>query len=185
MTKKILPIQKWCWKLTDKHNYKNQILFFKFKTVVIWSIYKTKFKHFQNITIQKTNSYSKLPNYYSDLIVTVFTGTEPSSQAVKTIRHVNHFSRKLQRRLTRRTIAEAKLLKKQGYDTIQCFVYFADLVSIKVYNIKTYNMYVEFDQNFRILYDYVWVGRERTRFLKIWFLRLFKIPIFKIIKVYT
>ncbi|KAL4149604.1 hypothetical protein QTP88_003509 [Uroleucon formosanum] len=55
--------------------------------------------------------------------------TEPSSQAVKTIRHVNHFSRKLQRRLTRRTIAEAKLLKKQGYDTVQCFVYFADLLA--------------------------------------------------------
>jgi perilipin-2 len=52
-----------------------------------------------------------------------------SSQAVKTIRHVNHFSRKLQRRLTRRTIAEAKLLKKQGYDTVQCFVYFADLLA--------------------------------------------------------
>lgn len=57
------------------------------------------------------------------------TGTEPSSQTVKTIRHVNHFSRKLQRRLTRRTIAEAKLLKKQGYDTVQCFVYFADLLA--------------------------------------------------------
>lgn len=54
---------------------------------------------------------------------------ETSSQAVKTIRHVNHFSRKLQRRLTRRTIAEAKLLKKQGYDTVQCFVYFADLLA--------------------------------------------------------
>jgi len=55
--------------------------------------------------------------------------TETSSQAVKTIRHVNHFSRKLQRRLTRRTIAEAKLLKKQGYDTVHCFVYFADLLA--------------------------------------------------------
>jgi len=31
--------------------------------------------------------------------------------------------------LTRRTIAEAKLLKKQGYDTVQCFVYFADLLA--------------------------------------------------------
>ncbi|XP_025412300.1 lipid storage droplets surface-binding protein 1 [Sipha flava] len=57
------------------------------------------------------------------------TSVEPSSQTVKTIRHVNHFSRKLQRRLTRRTIAEAKLLKKQGYDTVQCFVYFADLLA--------------------------------------------------------
>ncbi|XP_050428274.1 lipid storage droplets surface-binding protein 1-like isoform X2 [Adelges cooleyi] len=54
---------------------------------------------------------------------------KPSSQAVKTIRHVNRFSRKLQRRLTRRTIAEAKLLKKQGYDTVQCLVYFADLLA--------------------------------------------------------
>ncbi|VVC42496.1 Hypothetical protein CINCED_3A005291 [Cinara cedri] len=55
--------------------------------------------------------------------------TETFSQTVKTIRHVNHFSRKLQRRLTRRTIAEAKLLKKQGYDTVQCLVYFADLLA--------------------------------------------------------
>lgn len=71
--------------------------------------------------------YAKCRQYIELLLPT--SGTEPSSQAVKTIRHVNHFSRKLQRRLTRRTIAEAKLLKKQGYDTVQCFVYFADLVS--------------------------------------------------------
>lgn len=71
--------------------------------------------------------YTKCRQYIVLLLPTA--GTEPSSQAVKTIRHVNHFSRKLQRRLTRRTIAEAKLLKKQGYDTVQCFVYFADLVS--------------------------------------------------------
>lgn len=72
--------------------------------------------------------YIQFRQYIELLLPTV--GTEPSSQAVKTIRHVNHFSRKLQRRLTRRTIAEAKLLKKQGYDTVQCFVYFADLVSV-------------------------------------------------------
>nr|AKM28428.1 lipid storage droplets surface-binding protein [Aphis gossypii] len=64
-----------------------------------------------------------------DVQETTKPSTETSSQAVKTIRHVNHFSRKLQRRLTRRTIAEAKLLKKQGYDTVQCFVYFADLLA--------------------------------------------------------
>lgn len=72
--------------------------------------------------------YIQFRQYIELLLPTA--GTETSSQAVKTIRHVNHFSRKLQRRLTRRTIAEAKLLKKQGYDTVQCFVYFADLVSV-------------------------------------------------------
>ncbi|KAE9527567.1 hypothetical protein AGLY_012847 [Aphis glycines] len=71
--------------------------------------------------------YIQFRQYIELLLPTA--GTETSSQAVKTIRHVNHFSRKLQRRLTRRTIAEAKLLKKQGYDTVQCFVYFADLLA--------------------------------------------------------
>lgn len=52
------------------------------------------------------------------------------SKTVQTIQHVNQFGRKLQRRLTRRTIAEAKALRQQSADTIRCLVYLVDLVSI-------------------------------------------------------
>ncbi|XP_054267127.1 lipid storage droplets surface-binding protein 1-like isoform X3 [Macrosteles quadrilineatus] len=51
------------------------------------------------------------------------------SKTAATFQHVNQFSRKLQRRLTRRTIAEAKALKQQGADTIRCLVYLVDLLA--------------------------------------------------------
>lgn len=54
---------------------------------------------------------------------------EGESKATRTILHVNQFGRKLQRRLTRRTIAEAKALKQQGADTLQCLLYLADLLA--------------------------------------------------------
>ncbi|KAG8267191.1 hypothetical protein J6590_017821 [Homalodisca vitripennis] len=55
--------------------------------------------------------------------------TASDSKTVKTFLHVNQFGRKLQRRLTRRTIAEAKALKQQGADTIRCLVYLVDLLA--------------------------------------------------------
>uniref|UniRef100_A0A1B6G9Q3 Lipid storage droplets surface-binding protein 1 n=1 Tax=Cuerna arida TaxID=1464854 RepID=A0A1B6G9Q3_9HEMI len=55
--------------------------------------------------------------------------TISDSKTVKTFQHVNQFGRKLQRRLTRRTIAEAKALKQQGTDTIRCLVYLVDLLA--------------------------------------------------------
>ncbi|XP_039278304.1 lipid storage droplets surface-binding protein 1 isoform X4 [Nilaparvata lugens] len=55
--------------------------------------------------------------------------TEGESKAAQTIHHVNRFSRKLQRRLTRRTIAEAKALRQQSADTLQCLIYLADLLA--------------------------------------------------------
>uniref|UniRef100_A0A1B6KRN0 Lipid storage droplets surface-binding protein 1 n=2 Tax=Graphocephala atropunctata TaxID=36148 RepID=A0A1B6KRN0_9HEMI len=51
------------------------------------------------------------------------------SNTVKTFQHVKQFRNKLQRRLTRRTIAEAKALKQQGADTIRCLVYLVDLLA--------------------------------------------------------
>ncbi|XP_039278303.1 lipid storage droplets surface-binding protein 1 isoform X3 [Nilaparvata lugens] len=54
---------------------------------------------------------------------------EGESKAAQTIHHVNRFSRKLQRRLTRRTIAEAKALRQQSADTLQCLIYLADLLA--------------------------------------------------------
>lgn len=54
---------------------------------------------------------------------------EAGSKTVQTIHHVNRLSRKLQRRLTRRTIAEARALKQQSADTLQCLIYLADLLA--------------------------------------------------------
>lgn len=61
---------------------------------------------------------------------TTSTSEDSESKTTRAILHVNQFSRKLQRRLTRRTIAEAKALKQQGADTLQCLLYLADLVGL-------------------------------------------------------
>lgn len=51
------------------------------------------------------------------------------SKTIQTIEHVNRFSRKLQRRLTKRTIAEARALRRQGINTAQILLHLMDLVS--------------------------------------------------------
>uniref|UniRef100_A0A1B6EDA1 Lipid storage droplets surface-binding protein 1 n=1 Tax=Clastoptera arizonana TaxID=38151 RepID=A0A1B6EDA1_9HEMI len=60
---------------------------------------------------------------------TAETPEERDSRTAKTINHMNRFGRKLQRRITRRTIAEAQALKKQSLDTINCIIYLADLLA--------------------------------------------------------
>lgn len=55
----------------------------------------------------------------------------PAGKALQTIQHVDRFSRKLQRRLTRRTLAEAKALKEQGTEAIHVLIYVAELVRRK------------------------------------------------------
>lgn len=57
----------------------------------------------------------------------------PTGKAVNTIHHVDRFSRKLQRRLTKRTIAEAKALKERSAESIHVLVYVAELVSILIF----------------------------------------------------
>ncbi|XP_033213886.1 uncharacterized protein LOC117170954 [Belonocnema kinseyi] len=54
---------------------------------------------------------------------------EETSKTVRTIKHGARFSRKLQRRLTRRTMAEAKALKEQGTECIAVLLYVAELVA--------------------------------------------------------
>jgi len=49
--------------------------------------------------------------------------------AIKAIHHGQRFSRKLKRRLTQRTIAEARALKKQSKEAIHVLIYAAELVS--------------------------------------------------------
>lgn len=58
---------------------------------------------------------------------------ENASKTLKTFKHANRFSRKLQRRLTRRTIDEASALKHQSAETLQTLIYLAKLVSLSFF----------------------------------------------------
>ncbi|KAH8241335.1 hypothetical protein KR032_008265, partial [Drosophila birchii] len=49
--------------------------------------------------------------------------------AIKAIHHGQRFSRKLKRRLTQRTIAEARALKKQSTEAIHVLIYAAELIA--------------------------------------------------------
>lgn len=53
---------------------------------------------------------------------------EPVSKTKRTIKHGARFSRKLQRRLTRRTLVEARALKEQGTECIHVLLYVIELV---------------------------------------------------------
>lgn len=54
---------------------------------------------------------------------------ETMSKATRTIKHGARFSRKLQKRLTRRTLAEARALKEQGTECIHVLLYVAELIA--------------------------------------------------------
>lgn len=58
----------------------------------------------------------------------VSTNNQEMSKAVHTFQRGKQFSRKLKRRLTQRTLAEAKALKKQSKEAIHILVYAAELV---------------------------------------------------------
>ncbi|XP_024945735.1 lipid storage droplets surface-binding protein 1 isoform X2 [Cephus cinctus] len=55
--------------------------------------------------------------------------TEGVSNTTRTIKHGARFSRKLQTRLTRRTLAEAKALKEQGTECIHVLLYVVELLA--------------------------------------------------------
>lgn len=55
---------------------------------------------------------------------------ELTSKTARTIEHGARFSKKLQRRLTRRTLAEARALKHQGTECIHVLLYVTKLVRI-------------------------------------------------------
>uniref|UniRef100_A0A1B6MKK6 Lipid storage droplets surface-binding protein 1 n=2 Tax=Graphocephala atropunctata TaxID=36148 RepID=A0A1B6MKK6_9HEMI len=86
------------------------------------------------------NAIDVADKYVEKYLPDIVDGTDPApdspspapgsdSNTVKTFQHVKQFRNKLQRRLTRRTIAEAKALKQQGADTIRCLVYLVDLLA--------------------------------------------------------
>ncbi|KAL1109915.1 hypothetical protein AAG570_014149 [Ranatra chinensis] len=54
--------------------------------------------------------------------------TEGESKTAHALEHANRLSKKLKRRLTNRTIAEAKALRQHGIDTINTLLYLADLM---------------------------------------------------------
>ncbi|KZC09407.1 Lipid storage droplets surface-binding protein 1 [Dufourea novaeangliae] len=55
--------------------------------------------------------------------------TEAISKTTRTIKHGARLSRKLQKRLTRRTLAEARALKEQGTECIHVLLYVAELLA--------------------------------------------------------
>ncbi|XP_011878378.1 PREDICTED: lipid storage droplets surface-binding protein 1 isoform X2 [Vollenhovia emeryi] len=55
--------------------------------------------------------------------------TETMSKTTRTIKHGARFSRKLQKRLTRRTLAEARALKEQGTECIHVLLYVVELIA--------------------------------------------------------
>ncbi|XP_037948543.1 lipid storage droplets surface-binding protein 1 isoform X2 [Teleopsis dalmanni] len=57
------------------------------------------------------------------------TGAENEKGAIKAIHHGQRFSRKLKRRLTQRTLAEARALKKQSKEAINILIYAAELIA--------------------------------------------------------
>lgn len=56
------------------------------------------------------------------------------SKAIHTFHKSQRFSRKLKRRLTQRTILEARALKKQSKEAIHILIYAAELVEDNAFN---------------------------------------------------
>ncbi|GLV42167.1 Lipid storage droplet-1 [Carabus blaptoides fortunei] len=54
---------------------------------------------------------------------------ESAGKAIQTMHHADRFSRKLQRRLTKRTLAEAKALKDRSQESIHVLLYVAELIA--------------------------------------------------------
>ncbi|CAL1686728.1 unnamed protein product [Lasius platythorax] len=70
-----------------------------------------------------------LPGDPVDKSIDEASPTEPVSKATRTIKHGARFSRKIQKRLTQRTSAEARALKEQGAECIHVLLYVAELIA--------------------------------------------------------
>ncbi|XP_046830126.1 lipid storage droplets surface-binding protein 1-like isoform X3 [Vespa crabro] len=70
-----------------------------------------------------------LPGDPADKTIDEVDTNEPVSKTTRTIKHGARFSIKLQRRLTRRTLAEARALKEQGTECIHVFFYVIELLA--------------------------------------------------------
>lgn len=63
------------------------------------------------------------------MIYHILASPVPQTQTEKTIRHAKKFTRTMKRRLTQRTLYEARELRKQGVNLIHVLVQLTDLVS--------------------------------------------------------
>ncbi|XP_076171783.1 lipid storage droplet-1 [Ptiloglossa arizonensis] len=70
-----------------------------------------------------------LPADPTDKVTDENTPPESVSKTTRTIKHGARFSRKLQKRLTRRTLAEARALKEQGTECIHVLFYVVELLA--------------------------------------------------------
>ncbi|KAL6422479.1 hypothetical protein ACFW04_010644 [Cataglyphis niger] len=70
-----------------------------------------------------------LPGDSADKVVDEVSSTESVSKTKRTIKHGARFSRKVQKRLTQRTLAEARALKEQGTECIHVLLYVAELIT--------------------------------------------------------
>ncbi|XP_012167204.1 lipid storage droplets surface-binding protein 1 isoform X1 [Bombus affinis] len=70
-----------------------------------------------------------LPADSTDTVDHDSSPSEPVSKTTRTIKHGARLSRKLQKRLTRRTLAEARALKEQGTECIHILLYIVELLA--------------------------------------------------------
>ncbi|XP_070156428.1 lipid storage droplets surface-binding protein 1 isoform X2 [Polyergus mexicanus] len=70
-----------------------------------------------------------LPGDPADKVIDEVNPTESVSKTTRTIKHGARFSRKVQKRLTQRTVAEARALKEQGTECIHVLLYVAELIA--------------------------------------------------------
>ncbi|XP_065215162.1 lipid storage droplets surface-binding protein 1 isoform X2 [Planococcus citri] len=71
----------------------------------------------------------ELPDGSTNPSTPIPVSPEPQNPTERTIRHVNKFSKTLKRRLTQRTLYEARELKKQGVNVIHVLVQLVDLLA--------------------------------------------------------
>lgn len=84
-----------------------------------------------NVADSYVDKYLPADEFDSSMNEDVFpNNTEgPSGKAIEASKHVYRFSKKLQRRLTRRTLLEAKALKEHSAEAIHVLVYVAELIA--------------------------------------------------------
>ncbi|KOC60589.1 Lipid storage droplets surface-binding protein 1 [Habropoda laboriosa] len=70
-----------------------------------------------------------LPADPADKMIDEVTPAESVSKTTRTIKHGARLSRKLQKRLTRRTLAEARALREQGTECIHVLLYVVELLA--------------------------------------------------------
>lgn len=99
--------------------------------------------------IELNRVYSDLTIYFSEV-----GPIESMSKTTRTIKHGARFSRKLQKRLTQRTLIEARALKEQGTECIHVLLYVAELVRVDFQSIFDQFIYLSIhviiSRNFRI-----------------------------------